>query len=73
MDTGTTRKSLPLFFFIFIYLPTTEILLADDFFANIKYQSAIPGSYVDSYNTGLFVIPANQAKHLKLFNLRLGG
>jgi hypothetical protein len=69
--TGTTRKSSHLFFFIFIYLPTTVILLANDFFA--KYQSAIPGSYVDTNNTGLFVIPANQVNHLKSFSFKIDG
>jgi Eukaryotic aspartyl protease len=71
VDTGTTRKSSPLFFFIFIYLPTTVILLADDFFD--LYQSAIPGSYVDTNNTGLFVIPEDQVKHIKSFNFKLDG
>jgi hypothetical protein len=56
---------------VFIYLPNTVILLADDFFAN--YQAAIPGSFVDISDTGLLVIPAKQVPLLEPFQFKLDG
>lgn len=71
VDTGTTRESSFLFFLIFIYLPATVILLANEFFD--IYQAAIPGSFVDINDTGLFVIPAEQVPLLEPFQFKLDG
>ena len=48
-----------------------EILIADDFFA--RYQASIPGSFVDSNNTGLFQIPPDAVKNIKPLKFVFGG
>ncbi|KAG0704600.1 acid protease [Suillus ampliporus] len=49
---------------------TTQVILADDFFA--VYVDAIPGAHIDN-NTGLLVIPSSSVADMQLLNFNIGG
>ncbi|EIW85626.1 aspartic proteinase precursor [Coniophora puteana RWD-64-598 SS2] len=49
---------------------TTQVLLADDFFAN--YISAIPGAHIDN-STGLLVIPSSSVAGIEPLDFTIGG
>ncbi|KAF9232454.1 acid protease [Melanogaster broomeanus] len=49
---------------------TTQVLLADDFFA--VYMQAIPGAYLDQH-TGLIEIPSKSVPYMQPLNFSIGG